>query len=194
MRFSVKDLINVGIFTVLYIIVVAVLGQLGALAPITQVLGPFYIPLVAGIPFMLFLTRVKHFGMVTLMGLLVGLVILATGQSYWVLVIAIVVSPLADWIMSTGKYQGWLKSVIGFAVFALSLIGTVVPLFFARDAFIGQVLAKGHKDQAWADAIIKLTPSWMFAVMIVMIIAGAVAGAYLGRAMLKKHFERAGIA
>jgi len=194
MRFSVKDLINIGIFTVLYVVVIAVFGQLGALMPITQVLGPLYIPLFAGIPFMLFLTRVKHFGMVTIMGLLVGALILATGQSYWVLLIAVPMAPLADWIMSTGKYASWKRSLLGYIVFALPMIGTVVPLFFMRAAFQAKVLASGHKDQAWVDAINRLTPMWMFGVMIVMIVVGAALGAYLGRAMLRKHFERAGIA
>ena len=194
MRFSVKDLINIGIFTVLYVLVIAIFGQLGALVPITQVLGPLYIPIFAGIPFMLFLTRVKHFGMVTIMGLLVGLLILATGQSYWVLVVAIVCAPLADWIMMTGQYTSWKRSLLGYVVFAIPMIGTVVPLFFAREAFQSKVLASGHKDQAWVNTINSLTPMWMFFVMIVMIIVGAAIGAYLGRAMLKKHFERAGIA
>lgn len=51
---TTRDLINVGIFTVLYFLAVAVCGQLGALMPIVQVLGPLYIPIVAGIPFALF--------------------------------------------------------------------------------------------------------------------------------------------
>jgi len=192
MRFTAKDLINIGLFTVLYLIVVVVCGQLCALVPITQVLGPLIIPIFAGIPFMLFLTRVSHFGMVTIMGLLIGLVILATGQSYWVLLLACVLAPLADFIMHTGKYVSWSKSVLGYISFALPMIGTVVPLFFARAAFIERITRR--HDPAWVDALVKMTPPWMFVVMILMIVVGAIIGAYLGRIMLKKHFERAGIA
>ena len=192
MRFTVKDLINVGVFTVLYFLVVAVFGQLGALLPVTQVFGPLYIPIVAGIPFMLFLTRVKHFGMVTILGLLIGLLILATGQSYWVLLIAVFLAPAADAIMASGKYVSWQRSVLGYMVFALPMIGMVVPLFFARAAFQARVGAK--LGEAWVNAVNALTPMWMFPVMIVMILVGACVGAFLGRAMLKKHFERAGIA
>ena len=192
MRFTAKDLINIGVFTVIYMIVVVVLGQLGALLPITQVLGPLYIPLVAGIPFMLFLTRVKHFGMVTIMGWLIGLIILATGQGYWVLVIAIFLAPASDWIMLTGKYHSWTRSLWGYVVFALPMIGTVLPLFVARNAFIAKV--GGLKDAAWISAVEAMSPMWMLPVMVVMIVVGAIAGAFLGRAMLKKHFERAGIA
>jgi energy-coupling factor transport system substrate-specific component len=189
---TTRDLINVGIFTVLYFAAVAVLGQLGALVPILQVLGPLYIPIVAGIPFTLFLTRVEKFGMITILGLLVGLLVLATGQAFWVPLLALVLAPAADLICRAGGYRRWPYLVAGYAVFSLMLIGTVVPLFFAREAFLERV-GQRH-DDAWVQSIVDLTPSWMFAVMIAMLIVGAVIGAYLGRAVLRKHFERAGIA
>ncbi|MGC3954185.1 MAG: MptD family putative ECF transporter S component [Propionicimonas sp.] len=189
---TTRDLINIGIFTVLYFAAVAVLGQLGALVPILQVLGPLYIPIVAGIPFTLFLTRVQKFGMITILGILVGLLVLATGQAYWVPLLAVVLAPAADLICRAGGYRRWGHLVAGYAVFSLMLIGTVVPLFFARAAFLERV-GQRH-DDAWVQTIVALTPNWMFAVMIVMLAVGAVIGAYLGRAVLRKHFERAGIA
>ncbi len=192
MKPTVKDLINVGIFTVLYMVIVVICGQLGALLPITQVLGPLYIPLLAGIVFMLFLTRVRHFGLVTIMGLLVGLVVLATGQSYWVLILAVVFASLGDFIMSLGRYKKWLTLVIGYVCFSFLLLGTVVPLFFLRDSYLGRLSER--KDDAWMSGIVAMTPWWMFLVMIAMIMVGASLGAFLGRAMLRKHFEKAGIA
>jgi energy-coupling factor transport system substrate-specific component len=192
LKLTTKDLINVGVFTVLYIVIVGIFGQIGALVPILQVLGPFYIPALAGIVFMLFLTRVGKPGMVTIMGVLVGLLVLATGQPYWVLVLAVVLAPLADLILSRGGYKRWTTTVLGYIVFSEMLIGTVIPLFFARDAYLARLGER--KDAAWIQSMIDLTPTWMFAVIIVELAVGAVVGAYLGRALLKKHFERAGIA
>ncbi|MCA0252683.1 MAG: MptD family putative ECF transporter S component [Actinobacteria bacterium] len=189
---TTRNLINVGIFTVLYFAAVAVFGQLGALVPILQVLGPLYIPIVAGIPFTLFLTRVDRFGMITIMGILVGLLVLATGQAYWVPLLALVLAPAADLICRAGEYRRWPYLVAGYALFSLMLIGTVVPLFFAREAFLERI-GQRH-DAAWVQSMIDLTPSWMFAVMLAMLVVGAVIGAQLGRAVLRKHFERAGIA
>jgi energy-coupling factor transport system substrate-specific component len=188
---TTKDLINVGIFTVLYLVVVGVFGQLGALIPILQVLGPFYIPVLAGVVFMLFLTRVNKFGLVTLLGILVSLLVLATGQSYWVAVLAVFLSPLADLIFKLGGYKRWANTVLGYLVFSQMLIGTVVPLFFARESFLAKIGSR--HDAAWVRALVDLTPNWMFAVMIGELALGAVVGAYVGRALLRKHFERAGI-
>ncbi len=189
---TTRDLINIGIFTVLYFAAVAVCGQLGALVPLLQVLGPLYIPIIAGIPYTLFLTRVNKFGMITIMGLLVGLLVLATGQAFWVPLLAVVLAPVADFISSRGGYRRWPNLVAGYATFSLMLIGTVVPLFFARSAYLARVSER--KDAAWVQQIVDLTPMWMFAAMLAMLVIGSLVGAHLGRRVLRKHFERAGIA
>jgi len=182
-----RDLINVGVFTALYFVILAILGQLGALVPITQVLAPFYLPIVCGIPFMLFLTRVKRFGMITAMGWIIGLLLLLTGMPLTVLPIAFVLAVAADLVARTGGYKRWWSLVAAYAIFSEILIGTVVPLFFQRDAFLARRLER--QGEVWTNQIEALTPSWMFFVMIVMLAVGAVIGAYLGRAIFRKHYR-----
>ena len=66
-KLKAKDLINVGIYTAIYIVIFFVVGMLNAI----PVLYPFLyvlIPLISGIPFMLFLTKTEKFGMVTIHG------------------------------------------------------------------------------------------------------------------------------
>ena len=61
-KLKAKDLINVGIYTAIYIVIFFVVGMLNAI----PVLYPFLyilIPLISGIPFMLFLTKTDKFGM-----------------------------------------------------------------------------------------------------------------------------------
>jgi energy-coupling factor transport system substrate-specific component len=190
-KFTTRDLINVGIFTAIYFVVLAVCGQLGALVPILQVLGPFYIPLICGIPFVLFLTRVKTFGMITIMGIVVGALILLTGQSWVVTVLAVILAPIADLVARAGHYTRWPNLVGAYVIFSEMLIGMVVPLFFQRTAFLERL--SGRHDAAWVDSLRDMTPSWMFYVMIAMLAVGAVLGAYLGRAMFHKHFSKAGV-
>jgi len=181
-----RDLITVGVFTALYFVVMAVVGQLGALIPITQVLGPFYIPLICGIPFMLFMTRVHRFGMITAMGWIIGLLFLATGMSIIATIMAFVLAPLADLIAKWGGYKKWLAIVGAYVVFSLMDIGMVAPLFFQRQAMLDKMSAR-HND-AWIAQITQLTPPWMFPVMLVMIVIGATIGAYIGRGIFRKHY------
>ena len=182
MRFSAGDLKSTALFAVLYVVVVAVFWQLGTRAPITQVLAPFYLPIVAGLPFMLFLKRVSHFGMVTAMGLLAAVLLLVTGQPYWVLMLAMLFAPTADIIAASGHYKNWVCNLLGYVVFAIPIIGTVIPLFYSLDA-----VAIG-KEQAWIDAMNMLTPGWMFVMVIALLIGGASIGGYVGheiQAMIK---------
>ena len=76
-----KDLINIGIFTAIYFVVVFAVAMLGMI-PIFLVLLTVFVPLVGGIIFELFLTKVKKFGMITIMGLLLGIIMLLTGMEY----------------------------------------------------------------------------------------------------------------
>jgi energy-coupling factor transport system substrate-specific component len=180
------------VFSAIYIVVLAVFGQLGALIPILQVAGPFYIPLVCGIPFMLHLMRVRAFGQITIMGILTGLLVFLTGQSWVIIVLAVVLAPIADIIARLGKYRRWPTILAGYVVFSEMLIGMVVPLFFMRDAFLERIGTR--HDAEWVQSLVDLTPQWVFWVMIGELAVGAVCGAVLGKVVLRKHFVKAGIA
>ena len=60
-KLNAKDLINVGIYTAIYLVVFFVIGMLNAI-PVLYPLTYFIAPVVTGIPFMLFLTKVDKFG------------------------------------------------------------------------------------------------------------------------------------
>ncbi|MDR0848174.1 MAG: MptD family putative ECF transporter S component [Propionibacteriaceae bacterium] len=190
-KLTTRDLITTGVFTALYFVVLAVFGQLGALIPILQVLGPFYIPLICGIVFVLFTTRVHHFGMITIMGILVGLLVVVTGQSWVVAVLAVVLSPIADWLFNRASGDAPAKigtTVVTYVIFSEMLIGMVVPLFFQREAFFERLASRKAAD--WVSSLEAMTPPWMFVVMIVMIAVGAFLGVLLGRAIFRKHFAQ----
>ena len=67
-----KDLINVGIFSAIYFVIImaiAMLGYIPIMMPLLCVIGP----VLCGIPFMLFMTKVKKFGMILIMSIIMGL-------------------------------------------------------------------------------------------------------------------------
>lgn len=61
-----KDLINIGIFTAIYFIVIFAAASIGFI-PIFIPLISVIVPLVGGIPMMLFFSKIKKFGMLTIM-------------------------------------------------------------------------------------------------------------------------------
>lgn len=80
-----KDLINVGIFTAIYFIIFFAGMMLGYIPIFIPLLG-LVCSILCGIPFMLYLTKVKKFGMVSLTGIILGLLNLIMGSGVLVLI------------------------------------------------------------------------------------------------------------
>lgn len=190
-RLNAKDFINIGLFTALYFLLFFATGMLGYI-PVLLLLLPVLCPLVVGVVFMLYLTRVNKFGMVTIMGTLLGLLMMLTGHTWTILPFSVGFSLLGDLILQAGNYRGWKSILLGYIAFSEWLMGLIFPMFFMRDNFFA-VTRDGY-GATYADTLMRITPPWVFYVMVAFVAIGAVAGAYLGKALLKKHFQRAGIA
>ena len=122
-KLQAKDLINLGLFTVLYFVLgCCVAIPIGFVPVFLPILGALW-SLITGIPFMLFLTRVKKFGMVTLMGILSGLLMGLTGMGFWGVPMGVIFGLLGDMILKSGGYSSAKKSLLGYAVFSLWMTG-----------------------------------------------------------------------
>ncbi|MBR1692659.1 MAG: MptD family putative ECF transporter S component [Lachnospiraceae bacterium] len=186
-----KDLINVGIFTAIYFVLFFAGMILGYLPVFIPLLG-FVCPVLCGIPFMLYLTKVKKFGMVSLTGIILGLLNMLMGSGILVLISGVLFGVAADLILRAGKYQSWKCTLFGSGIFALWIMGFISRMFLTRTEYF-ESLASSY-GQEYVDTLMSYTPGWMFPVLFALTFAGGIVGALLGRGVLKKHFERAGIA
>lgn len=82
---------------------VAMLGFIPIFIPLMAVLCP----LIGGIPYMLYVTKAKKFGMTAIMGFLIGLIMVFFGNGYLTMVTGLVGGLLADVILKrqTTKVQ-----------------------------------------------------------------------------------------
>ena len=191
-KLQTKDLINLGLFTVLYFVLgCCVAIPIGFVPIFLPILGALW-TLITGIPFMLFLTRVKKFGLITLMGILSGLLMGLTGMGYWGVPLGLVFGFLGDMILKSGNYKSAQKSLIGYAVFSLWMVGTYVPMYFMVEAS-WKSFADSFGDE-YADKVMAVMPTWSIVLVIAGIFVCAFIGGVIGQKLLKKHFEKAGIA
>ena len=202
-KIQAKDLINLGLFTVLYFVIgCCVAIPLGFVPIFLPVLGALW-ALITGIPFMLFLTRVKKFGMVTIMGILSGLLMGLTGMGFWGVPMGLILGfwgvplgavfgLLGDLILKSGGYKSAKKSLLGYAVFSLWMVGTYIPMYFmVEDSWASFAASFGEE---YADQVMAVMPMWSIILVIAGIFVFAISGGLLGKALLKKHFAKAGIA
>lgn len=111
-----KDLINVGIFTAIYFVVMMAIAMLGFI-PIFLPLLIVLVPLIGGIVMMLYYSKVQKFGMVSLTGLICGILMLLTGMGYWSIITGAVFGVLADLVLKSGDYKSAKRNHIAWCFF-----------------------------------------------------------------------------
>ena len=191
MKLTVKDLISVGIFSVIYFIAFMIAGMLGYI-PICVIFLPFIAGLLGGIPFTLFVIKTQKFGAITLMGLIVGLLTFLMGQTWMSIIFGLVFALIADFMMKANDYKNPKKNIAAYAVYTVWTIGTMLPMWIMRAEYFENYRNNGGTD-AYINAVMDLTPTYMIVVIIALGIVGAILGGLLGKKVLKKHFEKAGI-
>lgn len=185
-----KDLINVGIFTAIYFVIVFALAMLGYI-PIVMPLLCVITPIIGGIPFMLFLTKVKKFGMILIMSIIMGILMLLTGMGYYSLLVGIVSGLIAELIYKSGKYESSSKAILASGFFSIWIWGNYIPMFINIEGYFSTRQSFGAD---YINALTNLMQSWMCPVLLIASFVCGIIGGFLGKALLKKHFKKAGIA
>ena len=141
---------------------------------------------------MLFYTKVRSFGMVTIMGALLGLISFLMGYGPNGLCFGIVCGLIADLILRAGGYKSLKCSVASHCVFSLWVIGTMLPMWILGQAYFEPYRAS--QGDAFVNESLAYLSGGMLVIVVVGIIVCALIGAAIGTKVLRKHFERAGIA
>ncbi len=184
-----KDLINVGIYAAIYCVLttmVAMLGYIPIMIPLLVVLCP----LIGSTPMMLFMTKVKKFGMVTLMGTIIGLFLWITGMGYWPAIFGLVCGFLADLLDKSGNYKSAVKTIIGNGILHITLFANMIPLYTDIDGYFA---SRQDFGQEYITSLTNIMQPWTAPVLLICSFAAGIVGALIGRKLLKKHFMKAGI-
>lgn len=190
-KLNAKDLINVGIYTALYFVIQFILAMTGFI-PVMMVIMPPVNAFIGGIVLMLYFTKVKKFGMATLSGVLIGIIVFLTGRPVVSFIICALAGLLADLAMKRGEYKTISSRVLASGCLSLWSAGMNLPMFFGyREAYL-QSLVPGY-GQEYVDTLSRLMPNWAFFVLALAVFVFGCLGGKFGAKLLKKHFEKAGI-
>ena len=139
-KFEMKDLINVGVFTALYFVVTFVVACLGFI-PVFMAFMPLIGPIFAGIPLMLYFTKVKKFGMVLITSVIIAILMFVTGHPYPIFIFCIGAGLITEFVLKAGNYESIKHCVIGSATFSLWLLGMEIAFFFGfREAYFASLV------------------------------------------------------
>ena len=188
-RLNGKDFINIGIYTAIYFVISIALAMTG-LIPIFLILLSSMIGIVGGIPFMLFLTKVKKPGMILIMSTIMGILMFVTGMTWMPIPFSVLTGLICELIYRGGSYKNMKAAILTAGAFPLWACGNYLPLFLQRTQYFAERSSYG---QEYVDAVMKYTPNFMFFVLLITTFVCGIIGGFIGKALLKKHFERAGI-
>ncbi len=189
-KYEVKDLINIGIYTALHFLCIFIVAMIGFI-PQTFVFAGIIEGFLGAIPIMIFLTKAKKPGMLTIMGLLLGLITFLMGRPWPCIIIGICAGAVTDLVWGLcAKYKSLKLAPVCCGLMMLWLTGMGLPLYFGyRDSYLAS-LEEGY-GREYVEIIRSLTPDWMFVGSIVIGVCGGFLGGLFAKRILRKHFEKA---
>ena len=188
-----RDYISIGVFSLIYFVVAFVIGGLAQMTPITFPFMPMIVALFAGSIFMLYIAKIPKRGSLSILGILAGLLLLITGMFWMMSVFFVIFGLIADFICSTGNFKSFRKNLFAYCVFAISPMGAYIPMVILPAQFDEFMRRKGDVSSFAGIIHVIRANWWIIPLMILGTVVCAVIGGFIGKKMLKKHFEKVGI-
>ncbi len=188
---KIKDLVTIGIFFVIYFVVMFAVGMIG-LIPILFLIYPSVLGIIGGTIIMLFIAKVPKPFALFILGMLSPLIMFAMGHSFVLPLVSLVFMILAEVSVRMGKFKSFKCNAIANGFFSCWLTGGFMQMLLVKDHYKALYEKTGMSEEYFhtMEALI----SWQSMALIVLgAFLGGIIGAFIGKAMLKKHFEKAGI-
>ena len=192
-KLEAKDFITIGIFTALLFVVEFACGMLGFIHPYIVASYVVMIPLVGAIPMMLFYTKIEKFGMISIMSVLLAIIMFVTGMGYLGAPLIIAAGVLADFVAKSGDYKDFKKIAISHGIFCLWICANYFPVIVSASSYRQDLIDGGYTAE-YCDNLFRAINSKTIVVLLILCLVFGFLGAFLGKAVVRKHFEKAGIA
>ena len=196
-RFSLamsgRDLMTIGIFLAIYIVLYFAITMFGFLNPVMMLVTLGLSIVVGAIPFMLFLTRVKHAGMVALFAIVLGVLLLVIGFPPLSIGILVALAVVVELVLAATGYRSRWAGVLSYTIFSVWNTAPLLPLFYDRQGYFSSpsMSRMGPEYTARLDAF--LSTGVLIGFDIAAVVLGLIGGVIALR-LLRKSFARAGLA
>ena len=185
-RLEVRDLVTIGVFGVIYFVCMFAVGMMGVV-PILYLFYPMVFGVVGGPIVLLFMAKVQKPWALVIFGMITPIIMFLFGHTLLVPGVALVTILVAEGIRRIGKYRSLRYNMLAYVVMASSLLQMVVM----KERYLE--LTEAEMGREYTEALEKLISVRNMGFVYLGAVLGGIVGAFLGRKLLKKHFEKAGI-
>lgn len=184
-----KDLVLIGIFDVIYLSIISACACMG-IVPIMFLIFPTIAAIIAGPLVLLFMAKEQKAFAFLIFGFIPPTILFLLGYTYFVLVIGIITTLLAEVLRKIGNYSSFTWNMLAYAVYSLWMPGILSQMFFVREQFLERCQSMGG---AYIAQLVQIL-TWQSMILVAIgAMVGAIIGALIGKKLLKKHFVKAGI-
>lgn len=187
---KVKDLIAVGIYSALYMILSTVVATPFAFTVVTYLLYPMVFALISGILTMFFMTKCQKKWGTLIFGTLPFILMWLLGNNISVPIHAAICSLIAELFRRLYGYDQVKGMKPAHIALSMSTVGSFWQVFLFREEYYE--ITSASMGTAFADDYMKL-PLWIMAALYLSVIIVGYFGARIGITILNKHFKKAGV-
>ena len=189
-RLEVRDLVTIGVFGVIYFVCMFAVGMMGVV-PILYLLYPMVFGVVGGPIVLLFMAKVQKPWALVIIGMITPIIMFLFGHTLLVPGVALVTILVAEGIRRIGKYRSLRYNMLAYVVMATILCSSLLQMLVMKERYLQ--LTEAEMGREYTEALEKLINVRNMGLVYLGAVLGGTVGAFLGRKLLKKHFEKAGI-
>lgn len=193
-KLGIKDFVLMGIFSAVMFVLAMVLMFITGITPAVYLFYPGIFALICGPLFMLIAVKVQKFGAFLIPSVIIGILLGLMGAQT-LLITVIVFGLIAEMIASSGRYKDYKRIALGYIILMLGFYaGDIAPIYVFTGWYIKQATGGvAGTDTSYLDSLILAARSWLGILSVVTCLIGACLGTVVGKRILKKHFEKAGL-
>ena len=191
--FDALPLADIGAAWAPVAVVAFVIGGVAQMTPVTFPFMPMIVALFTGTVFMLYVAKIPKKGALSILGVIAAILLFVTGMFWMMSVFFLVFGVIADFICASADFRSFKKNLLAYCVMALAPMGAYIPMVVMPAQFDAFMKNKG--DFASFEGVIHSIGAtwWAIPVMIIGTIVCAIIGGLIGKKLMKKHFEKAGV-
>ena len=126
-KLKIKDLVTIGVFAVIYLVIMFSVGMIGVI-PILFLVYPTILGIVSGTVVMLFMAKVQKPWALLIFGMLTPIFMMVEGHTYILVLHAFVVILIAELIRRAGNYNSFKYNMLSFAIFNTWICGSLMQM------------------------------------------------------------------
>lgn len=187
---EIRDLVTIGVFGVIYFVCMFAVGMMGVV-PILYLFYPMVFGVVGGPIVLLFMAKVQKPWALVIFGMITPIIMFLFGHTLLVPGVALVTMLVAEGIRRIGKYRSLRYNMLAYVVMATILCSSLLQMLVMKERYLQ--LTEAEMGREYTEALEKLISVRNLGLVYLGAVLGGIVGAFLGRKLLKKHFEKAGI-